>query len=73
MIPCKTCDHRHDLCHADCDKYIEFKQRYEAEKQTLREQKNIDRTLNAIHRFGSMSRRQSKRPPKKEKVKRFYE
>lgn len=73
MIPCKTCDHRHDLCHADCEQYLDFKRRYEAEKQALREQNNIDRTLNAIHLFGSMSRRQSKRPPKKEKVKRFYE
>ena len=73
MTPCKNCPDRHDLCHADCGQYLEFKQNYEAEKMAFREQKNIDHALDALHLFGSMSRRQSKKPPKRERVKRFYE
>jgi hypothetical protein len=37
--PCKDCPDRHTACHDSCDKYKEWKERYQAQQQHLKDNK----------------------------------
>lgn len=39
--PCKGCQNRQLLCHSNCSKYIDFKERLEVAKETIRRDKLI--------------------------------
>lgn len=37
IVPCKICEDRKVGCHADCERYIEWRKAFDAEKQALRD------------------------------------
>jgi len=45
---CKDCTERHYKCHAECEKYIEGKAKYEEKKVALRKQKLLEDSVRAI-------------------------
>ena len=40
ISPCKDCSERHPICHGSCEKYQEWKNRDQAQKKHLQENKN---------------------------------
>lgn len=40
--PCYKCNERHESCHANCTRYLNFKIILSLERKKEREQKNID-------------------------------
>ena len=57
MCPCKGCAERHDLCHSDCEKSLDFKEKNEAEKTALLEERLINYTLAGLRRHRVNSRK----------------
>ena len=43
--PCKGCIERHQACHSDCEKYAEWKHRYDEEKIEYYKEKNKMRMM----------------------------
>ena len=39
LSPCKDCADRHEACHGSCEKYKEWRDRYQAQQKHLEEQK----------------------------------
>lgn len=50
VAPCKDCDERHTLCHSTCEKYLQYKEKHNAEKAKLAEEININYTLAGLYR-----------------------
>lgn len=38
--PCKDCESRKVGCHSQCEKYLNFRDEYEKQKKTIRENKD---------------------------------
>lgn len=51
--PCKGCPDRHEACHDRCERYKGWKAAHDAQRIAIREEKDLDATLNA----GTFARR----------------
>jgi hypothetical protein len=43
--PCKDCPDRHELCHAHCEKYIEYRKQLDE----VREKRMMEAEINSTH------------------------
>jgi hypothetical protein len=59
--PCKGCTDRHDLCHSDCEQYLEFRRKYEAEKRAYEEEKTITGAISALNHKAAFTRKDGSR------------
>ena len=50
--PCYGCKDRHDLCHAACEAYLEFRRKKDEENALRREQSDIGYALSKLHKHG---------------------
>ena len=48
--PCKDCSDRYLGCHAECIKYIDFKQRSEVVKQMIADEKTFEANFYSVKR-----------------------
>lgn len=58
LSPCKGCEERHDLCHSECEKYLEFRRKKDEENAMWQERCQIGYTLHRLHQHGIHSRKQ---------------
>lgn len=58
--PCYGCEDRHDLCHATCEAYLEFRRKKDEENAKRREASDIGHALWKLHLHGAMSRTQKR-------------
>ncbi len=59
--PCYQCTDRHDLCHGHCERYLEFRKRYEAEMNEYRTQKKMENWIEGMHIRACKQRKPRKR------------
>lgn len=57
--PCKGCEERHSLCHAECLKYMEYKRALADKKGRHAERNKIDDTLKQLRRHRAETRKGS--------------
>lgn len=43
ICPCKGCQKRYPLCHAECPKYIGWRKKFDAEKAQIERKKALER------------------------------
>lgn len=59
--PCYGCEDRHDLCHADCEAYLDFRHKKNLENAARAEKISINYALAQLHRHGASSRKQRRK------------
>lgn len=57
VSPCKDCTERYLACHDKCDKYKEYRQRYDAEQARIKKEKALKTIINNLN-YGSSKRKE---------------
>ena len=62
QAPCKNCSDRHIKCHSSCEKWLEYREEFEAEKAIIIKEKS-----NYLNLLGAEIERKSKEQQRKRK------
>ena len=47
--PCKGCNDRHLKCHADCERFLAYREKYQAERDRLFQEDNMDKIIKNLN------------------------
>lgn len=62
--PCKGCDDRHLKCHATCERFLEYRQKYQAERDRIYKEDSLDKTIRGLN-YNSAKKNEKISPPLK--------
>lgn len=62
--PCKDCKKRHLKCHSTCEAYLDFRKRFQAERERLYLEDKTDKIIKQLN-YDSTKKREPVSPPLK--------
>lgn len=60
--PCKDCKDRHLKCHATCEKFLEYREKYQAERERLFKENALDKAIKQMNYDGAKSKEKLPEP-----------
>lgn len=48
--PCKDCEERHDLCHTNCNRYLDFKEKVREYGNDIKDRTRVNITIRDMKR-----------------------
>lgn len=62
--PCKDCPDRHLKCHATCERFLEYRKKYQEERKRIFEEDSIEKAIRGLN-YTSASKHEKTAPPLK--------
>ena len=60
--PCKDCPDRHIKCHASCERFLEYRKKYQAERERIFKEDSLDKTIRKLN-YKSAKKNEKVSPP----------